>query len=122
MPTRQGTLVSLLSGLGFMTIVVLLAQPDELLRVSPGGLAIFALVGVLNFPMGRFFNYLSIDHIGVGRSTPILASSPLFALIVAVVFTGERLTLGTAAGTALILGGVYLTLRARLAAMEEDED
>jgi drug/metabolite transporter (DMT)-like permease len=55
---------------------------------------------------------MAMSRLGVGRSTPILASAPLFALILAVLFTGEELKLATAVGTALILGGLYLTLTA----------
>ena len=63
--------------------------------------------------MGRFLNYLAMSHLGVGRSTPILASAPLFAVIGAVLFTGEELRLATVAEIGLILGGLYITLTAR---------
>jgi drug/metabolite transporter (DMT)-like permease len=108
-----GTLVSLVAALLLTLALVLVLQPDELLDVSTKALLMFAIIGILNFPMGRFFNYLSMSHLGVGRSTPILASAPLFAVLGAVVFTGEAVELATVAGMALILGGLYLTLTAR---------
>ncbi len=108
-----GTLVSLVAALLLTLVLVLVLQPDELLDVSTKALLMFAIIGILNFPMGRFFNYLSMSHLGVGRSTPILASAPLFAVLGAVVFTGEAVELATVAGMALILGGLYLTLTAR---------
>jgi drug/metabolite transporter (DMT)-like permease len=72
--------------------------------------ALFGVIGILNFPMGRFFNYLSMSRLGVARSTPLLASAPLFAVILAVFLTGEDLRLATAAGIVLIFAGLYITL------------
>ena len=108
--TVVGTQVSLISGLVFIGALVLLLQPGELASLSLVSILLFAAIGVLNFPMGRFFNYMSISLIGVGKSTPLLASSPLFAMVLAVVFTGETISLTTAAGTALIVAGLYVTL------------
>jgi drug/metabolite transporter (DMT)-like permease len=110
--TSAGTLLSLASGLLFTAVLVAALQLDELLAVSWRAVVLFGLIGVLNFPMGRFFNYMAIGRLGVGRSTPLLASSPLFAVLIAVLFTGEQLTLATGAGIALILGGVFVTITA----------
>ena len=110
--TRLGTLVSLATSFVLIVIVVAVFQRREAMSVSLEAVLLFGLVGLLNFPLGRFLNYLSMSHIGVGRSTPILASSPLFAVALAVVFTNEQLTPATAAGTALILAGLYVTLMA----------
>jgi len=105
-----GTMISLISALLLTLVLVLALQPQELFEVSAGALLMFAVIGILNFPMGRFFNYLAMSHLGVGRSTPILASAPLFAVLGAVLFTGEEIQLATVAGIGLILGGLYLTL------------
>lgn len=105
-----GTMVSLISALIFTLALVLVFQPGDLLDLSVKAVVMFAIIGILNFPMGRFFNYLSMSHLGVGRSTPILASAPLFAVVGAVLFTGESIEAATVGGIALILGGLYLTL------------
>lgn len=110
--TSAGTLLSLASGLIFTALLVALFQFDALLAVSWRAVVLFGLIGILNFPMGRFFNYLAIGRLGVGRSTPLLASSPLFAVLIAVMVTGEQLTLATVVGIALILGGVFVTITA----------
>ena len=111
MSTSTGTLVSLAAGFVFTACLVAVFEPDEARGVSASALAVFAIIGVLNFPLGRFFNYLSIGRLGVGRSTPILASAPLFAMAIAVAFTGETVGAATFAGTGLILAGLYITLR-----------
>lgn len=110
--TSAGTLISLTSGFLFTTAPVVALQLDALLAVSLKAILLFGVIGILNFPMGRFFNYMAIGRLGVGRSTPLLASSPLCAVLIAVFLTGEHLTLATGAGIALILGGVLVTITA----------
>ena len=108
--TTTGTLISLVSGFLFTGALVLLLQFEEAKSVSLEVLLLFALIGTLNFPMGRFFNYMSMSRLGVGKSTPILASAPFFAMVVAVVFTGEHVDIGTLLGAGLILAGLYVTI------------
>jgi drug/metabolite transporter (DMT)-like permease len=108
-----GTFISLVSALALTTLLVVALQFEELTDVSLKAVAMFAVIGILNFPMGRFLNYLAMSHLGVGRSTPLLASAPLFAVLGAVLFTGEELQLATVAGIGLILGGLYVTLTAK---------
>lgn len=110
MTTSMGTLISLLAGLLLTGVLVALTQREALLALSMTTVALFALIGILNFPMGRFFNYLSMSRLGVARSTPLLASAPLFAVLLAVFVTGEDLRLATAIGIALIFAGLYVTL------------
>lgn len=111
--TSAGTLISLVAGCLFMGTLVVILQFEELRTVSPRALLLFGMIGVLNFPVGRFFNYMGMSRLGVGRSTPLLASAPLFAVLIAVLFTDEQIRLATAAGGALILSGLYVTLSGR---------
>ena len=111
--TALGTLISLISGLLFTAVLVTVFESEALGEVSLEALVLFGLIGLLNFPVGRFFNYMAMDRLGVGRSTPILASAPLFAVLIAVVATGEELQAATAVGIAFIVGGLYLTVTAR---------
>ena len=108
--TATGTLISLAAGLLFMAVLVAIFQLEEALSLSLEAVLLLAVVGFLNFPMGRFFNYMSMSRLGVGRSTPILASSPFFAMLIAVLFTGETIDVATLVGTGLILGGLYVTI------------
>ena len=111
--TASGTLISLVAGCVLTGALVLVFELDAFTNLSAEALALFAVIGVLNFPMGRFLNYMSVARLGVARSTPILASAPLFAMVLAVIFTGESISFATFLGTALILAGLYITLRAR---------
>jgi drug/metabolite transporter (DMT)-like permease len=110
MSAALGTLISLVAGLLFTALLVVAFQLDAALSLSAEALLLFGIVGIFNFPLGRFLNYLSMSLIGVGRSTPILASSPLFAMVLAIIFLGESLNLAAIAGTALIMAGLYVTI------------
>ena len=111
MPATLGTFLSLLSGVVLMVLVVALFQREQVGDVTLAAVGIFAAVGVFNFVLGRYLNFLSISHLGVARATPITASTPLFAAILAVLFLGESLNALTALGTALVLAGIYTVLK-----------
>jgi drug/metabolite transporter (DMT)-like permease len=103
-----GVFLSLLSSLALVLAAALIFQFDALLSIPLASGAWFALAGVMNFPVGRFFKFLGMRHIGTSRATAVSAGSPLFAVIMAVVFLSERLTLVMLAGTLLIVGGLFL--------------
>lgn len=113
MPATIGTFISLISGVVLMAVVVLLFQRDEAGQVTWAAAGIFAAVGLFNFVFGRYFNFLSISHLGVARATPITASTPLFAAIMAVLLLGESMSFATVAGTGLILAGIYVVITQR---------
>ena len=113
MPATLGTFLSLLSGVVLMAGVVAVFQREQLAEVTLAAVGIFAAVGVFNFILGRYFNFLSISHLGVARATPITASTPLFATVLAVLFLGESLSWLTALGTGLVLAGTYTILKQR---------
>lgn len=114
--TASGTLLSLASGLVMTVVLAVAFEWSSLTEITLTAVLMFGVIGVLNFPVGRYFNYMAMGHLGVGRSTPILASAPLFAVAVAVLFTGEQLRMATVAGIACILGGLYVTITAPQAA------
>jgi len=111
MPATTGTFLSLISGLVLMVLVVVIFQRDRLDELTLAATGTFAAVGFFNFILGRYLNFLSISHLGVARATPLTASTPLFAAILAVVFLGEGLNALTVAGTALVLAGMYLVVK-----------
>ncbi len=110
--TASGTLLSLAAGLVMTAVLAVTFEWSRLTGISLTAVLLFGVIGILNFPMGRYFNYMSMSHLGVGRSTPILASAPLFAIVVAVALTGEQLRVATAAGVVCILCGLYVTITA----------
>lgn len=115
MATSMGTFISLVAGLVLTGLLAVTTQREALAALSLSTIGLFAVIGILNFPMGRFFNYLSMGRLGVARSTPLLASAPLFAVLLAVFVTGEHLELSTGIGIAFIFAGLYVTLTGRQA-------
>jgi len=111
MPATIGTFLSLISGVVLMVGVVALFQRDQLADLTWAAVGIFAAVGLFNFVLGRYLNFLSIGHLGVARATPITASTPLFAAILAVLLLGETLNALTVLGTGLVLAGIYVVLK-----------
>lgn len=71
-------------------------------------LAVTTLVMVA---VGDSLFYLSCQHIGVSRSSPIANAYPLVSVILAVLLLGEVATWRLGAATALVLLGAYLVAR-----------
>ena len=103
-----GTLISLVASLLVALAVALIVAPNALLSVSLTALAWFAVIGILQFPMGRFFNYQAVSRIGIARSIPLISTAPVFAVIFAILFTGETMTPFLALGAISIVVGIYL--------------
>ncbi len=68
----------------------------------------FIAAGFFAAIMGRTFNYLSIEKLGVPVSTSLVGTNPLWAMILSVVFLGEAITYSTISGSILVVAGVAL--------------
>ena len=69
----------------------------------------FMLCGILGPVLGRFFKYVSLDKLGITLSSPIVSSHPLIAVVIAIIFVGERLSLtGYSAVFLVIAGGTMI--------------
>ena len=110
-PPALGTFLSLCAGLAACLIALLILDPGGLGRYPPAGVAWFALVGLINFLVGRQCNYNATRRLGAARSVSIFATSPLISIALAVGFTGERVSPILLAGVALIVAGVVLVVR-----------
>ncbi len=108
--SRTGTFISLAAGFVTISVVAWVMDSRALFAVSPSTLLWFALLGLIQFPGGRFLNYTGIRLAGVARATSISGTSPLFAALLAIFFLGEQVTssilfgtLGVAVGLALVM-------------------
>ncbi len=108
-----GTLVSLIVGTLITTALAFGFYTDEILGLAGAAFLWFLLSGVINFPLGRLFNFLGVNMAGVSRAAPIIGSAPLFATITAVSLGGETINATIALGTASILAGLALILSQR---------
>jgi len=71
----------------------------------------FVLAGLAGSGLGRLFSFIGIERIGVSESSPIASLSPLFTTIMGVAILGERIKLGIAFGTGLVVLGLALLSR-----------
>ena len=108
-----GVFNSMLSSIFLVVTLALLIYFDDIVSLSPQALLWFALIGVVTYVIGRQFNYAGIRHIGVTRATPIFASAPLFAMVLAVTFLGESVNAWVIIGTLSIIGGLSLMVTSR---------
>jgi drug/metabolite transporter (DMT)-like permease len=108
-----GTLISIISSFLLVGILALALDFKDVLRLTPMALLWFGLIGVVNYVLGRQFNYASINRIGVVRASPLFASAPLFAMILAVSFLGESINPAIVIGTLAIVSGIYLVVSSR---------
>lgn len=68
----------------------------------------FLLSGCLQPLLARLLYYIGMIRLGVSRAGPLRGTSPLFALILAVIFLQERPNAYVYGGTALIVASVWL--------------
>lgn len=108
--TSRGTLISLIAGLIIAITTSLIFQFHYVVTLSLSAVLWFALVGVVNFGMGRYLNFEGLRHIGAARATVLFSTSPVFAMTIAVLFIGERLNAAIVIGCLLIIGGVSVVM------------
>lgn len=101
-----GLLVSLGTGVVLTAIVYLLSGPHS---IPPPAFLAFALAGVLGPAMGRATGMIGVGLLGPSTSVPLQGSLyPLVAIIFAVLFLDEELTMAQATGATVIIVGVWL--------------
>ncbi len=105
-----GVLISMLSSILVVGLLALTMNFDDVVHISPTALLWFGLIGIISYVMGRQFNFLSITYIGLTKATPIFASAPLFAIILAVTLIGESVSPTSIIGTLVVIAGLYLVI------------
>ena len=86
-----------------VTLPFVLAGPVELAAVWP-----FLLAGMLGPGLSQLLFTFAVRDAGPSRTSVVAATSPLFAVVIALVFLGEPLEAGLIAGALLIVGGGVL--------------
>lgn len=105
-----GTLISVFASFTSVLLIALFLQPEALLSLSLVAVLWFALIGLINFALGRYLSSVSTNYIGVSRASSVRSTSPLFTLVLAIIFLGERPTLPLLIGTLLTAFGLYLLM------------
>lgn len=117
--TLEGGFVDALAGVLLVNVAVLvplafLSTPDPWLGLTRTSLLAFVGAGIAGTLLGRFFLFDAIESIGASRAEPIKASNPFFAVVIAVLVLGERVTPGQLGGIVLVVVGIaYVTWTTR---------
>lgn len=108
MDVYQATFLQLLVGAIVLAAISLTTQDLTLLRTAPPGALInFSLAGLMHFFVGWTFLNASQKRIGASRTSPLIATSPLFGALIAALTLREFPTLLAWVGILLTIGGVY---------------
>lgn len=108
-----GTFISMLSSVLLVALAVAVLNLEDVSRLSLTALLWFSLVGIVNYVIGRQFNYLSVKYIGAAKAATLFSSSPLFAMALAVTLIGESINLMIVAGTIIIVVGLYMVISSK---------
>ncbi len=112
-------LTAAFSGLLWLVIGHPLPAPSEGLWA---GIAYFCVAGLLATVMGRVFFFRAIELTGAVESSLFRRLIPIFAVLMAVLFLGERVTLAIAVAIVLVFAGVGLVLLAAPASPQAETD
>ncbi|MFQ5860850.1 MAG: DMT family transporter [Dehalococcoidia bacterium] len=107
------TILSLLASGAVMLTLTFLLYREAVLALVPVAFGWFALVGLLNYPVGQLSRNLGIRFVGVTRTLPVVAIAPLIAALLSITLGGETLTVSLGLGTMAIVAGVILILTER---------
>ncbi|MFV0474401.1 MAG: DMT family transporter [Pikeienuella sp.] len=77
------------------------------------GVALALVVAVFPSCLAQLFFLRGVDLIGPGRAGVYINLVPIFAAILSILILGERLALYHAVALALVIGGIWMTQRAR---------
>lgn len=80
-------------------------EPQDLWLTAGGHALVFAKAALV--ALSWIFGYLAIKHLPLSIAAPIRSTSPLWTILIAVVWMGEQPTPGQWAGLLIVLGAFY---------------
>ena len=98
-----------IGGLSFLVMTVAFGAVGQLAEFSAVALAWLAGQGIVHFVIGRYCNYKSNQLMGVNLAAPVVQLQVPVAMMLAVLTLHERFTVLQTIGSALMLGGSFVT-------------
>jgi drug/metabolite transporter (DMT)-like permease len=106
----QGMAVTVpIGGLSFLVMTIAFGELHQLVAFPVAALTWLACPGVVHFVIGRYCNYKSNQLMGVNLTAPVVQLQVPVAMMLAVVMLHEKFTVLQAMGSALMLGGSFIT-------------
>ncbi|MBI5443465.1 MAG: DMT family transporter [Deltaproteobacteria bacterium] len=93
-------------GVGFFGLQV--ASGHSPLAIEAWAVALFLVSGVFSTYLGRWFFFATVARLGAARASAFQITNPLFTVVIAWIFLGERLRLLDLGAVAVTLTGLYL--------------
>jgi drug/metabolite transporter, DME family len=93
---------------GTLCAWIALAVTGRIGPLTPGGVALFVLAGLIGTVAGRLLRFMSIEKVGASVATAFNNLAPFISTGLAILILGERVTLPILAGTAVIVLGTVL--------------
>lgn len=93
-------------------------QPVNIIKSFTSGyelIAIFLYLGGLCSVYSYFFWYKAVKEIGPVKTSVFMYLNPLFAMMVGISILGEKVNMYSALGGVLVLAGVYIVNRSKMA-------
>lgn len=81
--------------------------------LTPSTLALFVVAGFVGTALGRIAVFAGVDRVGASVNSAAISTRPLFATVLAVLFLGEALSLLTASGVLVLVGGLVVLALAK---------
>jgi drug/metabolite transporter (DMT)-like permease len=98
-----------IGGFSFLVMTVAFGELGQLVVFPTVALSWLACQGIVHFVIGRYCNYRSNQLMGVNLTAPVIQLQVPFAMLLAVVTLHEKFTVLQAIGSALMLGGSFIT-------------
>jgi drug/metabolite transporter (DMT)-like permease len=98
-----------IGGLSFLVMTIAFGELHHLVLFPRAAVAWLACQGVVHFVVGRYCNYKSNQLMGVNLTAPVVQLQVPFAMLLAVMMLHEKFTVLQAIGSALMLGGSFIT-------------
>ena len=92
-------------------------------EITANGYLLLAGAGILHFLVGRYCGFRAVGAIGANRNQPLLTTSILYSVIMAIVVLDEKITWQMLGGMALVvLGPMLMIERSEKAAIAAQSD
>ena len=112
MDVRNGTIVNVATTCILLWLLAPFFLVPSTLTTAPAGW--FALAGLIVPSLSMTFQTMSVRLIGPGLTAGLASTSPVFAIVLAVIVLGEMVTPRILAGTAIVVGSIgFIALRSR---------
>ena len=91
-----------------LVIVFMIKKPDRLRSLGKRDVATLAIGGILELGIGGTLLFVSLKLGDASRTIPLLSTTPLFTLVLAAQYAGEKMSLRLLIGTVITVAGIVI--------------